>query len=243
MREALVRTEMLLGPEAMERLRRSRVLLFGLGGVGGYCAEALARSGLGRIDLVDRDRYQVSNLNRQLHATRSTVGRLKTEVVRERILDIDPDIAVRTYPLFYLPETAEEISLAEYDYVLDCIDTVKAKLHLICACHAREVPVISCMGTGNKLYPERFVVTDLARTSGCPLARVMRRELGRRGIRHVKVVYSPEEPLTPAPAPGEQPDEGRRSIPGSVSFVPGAAGLLMAGEVIRDLAGVTPSAR
>ncbi len=241
--EALVRTEMLLGPEAMARLRRSRVLLFGLGGVGGYCAEALARSGLGRIDLVDRDRYQVSNLNRQLHATRSTVGRLKTEVVRERIADIDPDIAVRTYPLFYLPETADEIPLAEYDYVLDCIDTVKAKLHLISACHALHVPVISCMGTGNKLYPERFMVADLARTSVCPLARVMRRELGRQGIRHVKVVYSPEDPLTPAPALGEQPDEGRRSIPGSVSFVPGTAGLLMAGEVIRDLAGVTLSGR
>ncbi len=239
MGEALVRTEMLLGAEAMARLRRSSVLLFGLGGVGGYCAEALARSGLGRIGLVDRDCYQESNLNRQLHATRATVGRQKTEVVRERIAAIDPETAVETYPIFYLPETADQIDLASYDYVLDCIDTVRAKLHLIESCHALGVPVISCMGTGNKLHPEQFTVTDLARTSGCPLARVMRRELGRRGIRHVQVVYSPEEPLTPTPPPGETPDEGRRSIPGSVSFVPGTAGLLMAGAVIRALAGLS----
>lgn len=238
MGQQLIRTEILLGQEAMDRLRRSSVLLFGLGGVGGYCAEALARSGLGRIDLVDRDRYSESNLNRQLHATRATVGRLKTEVVRERIAAIDPEIQVDTYPIFYLPETADQIDLSRYDYVIDCIDTVKAKLHLITACHALGVPVISCMGTGNKLHPERLQLADLSKTSVCPLARVMRKELGKLGIRHLKVVYSTEDGLTPAPVPGEAPDEGRRSIPGSVSFVPGTAGLLLAGQVIRDLAGV-----
>lgn len=238
MGQQLIRTEILLGQEAMDRLRRSSVLLFGLGGVGGYCAEALARSGLGRIDLVDRDRYSESNLNRQLHATRATVGRLKTEVVRERIAAIDPEIQVDTYPIFYLPETADQIDLSRYDYVIDCIDTVKAKLHLITACHALGVPVISCMGTGNKLHPERLQLADLSKTSVCPLARVMRKELGKLEIRHLKVVYSTEDALTPAPVPGETPDEGRRSIPGSVSFVPGTAGLLLAGQVIRDLAGV-----
>lgn len=237
MEDSLIRTEILLGEAAMARLRRSSVLLFGLGGVGGYCAEALARSGLGRIDLVDRDRYSVSNLNRQLHATRATVGQLKTEVVRARIAAIDPEIQVDTYPIFYVPETAGQIDLARYDYVIDCIDTVKAKLHLISACHALGVPVISCMGTGNKLHPELFQIADLSKTSVCPLARVMRKELGKLGIRHLKVVYSTEEALTPAPVPGEQPEEGRRSIPGSVSFVPGTAGLLLAGQVIRELAG------
>lgn len=238
MQEQLIRTEILLGQEAMVRLRQSSVLLVGLGGVGGYCAEALARSGLGRIDLVDRDQYTVSNLNRQLHATRLTVGRLKTEVVQERIAAIDPEISVETYPIFYLPETAGSIDLSRYNYVIDCIDTVKAKVHLISACRALQVPVISCMGTGNKLHPELLRLADLSKTSVCPLARVMRKELGKLGIRHLNVVYSTEAVLTPAPVPGEPPDEGRRSIPGSVSFVPGAAGLLLAGKVIRDLAGV-----
>ena len=238
MSQQLIRTEILLGREAMDRLRRSQVLLLGLGGVGGYCAEALARSGLGRIDLVDRDRYSESNLNRQLHATRATIGQLKTQVVRDRIAAIDPEITVDTYPLFYLPETADQIDLSRYDYVIDCIDTVKAKVHLIAQCHALGVPVISSMGTGNKLDPQRLQVADLSKTSVCPLARVMRKELGKLGIRHLKVVYSTEDPRTPAPVPGEIPDEGRRSIPGSVSFVPGAAGLLLAGEVIRTLAGL-----
>ena len=238
MNEQLIRTEILLGSEALERLRRARVLLFGLGGVGGYCAEALARSGVGRIDLVDRDRYSLSNLNRQLHATRETVGRLKVEVVRERIAAIDPEIQVEVFPIFYLPETAGQIDLGQYDYVIDCIDTVKAKLHIVTACRSLGVPVISCMGTGNKLHPELLRVADLSKTSVCPLARVMRKELGKLGIRHLKVVYSTEDARTPAPVPGETPDEGRRSIPGSVSFVPGAAGLLLAGQVIRELAGV-----
>lgn len=238
MNEQLSRTELLLGSEAIERLRRAKVLLFGLGGVGGYCAEALARSGLGRIDLVDRDRYSVSNLNRQLHATRATVGQLKTEAVRERIAAIDPEIQVDTFPIFYLPETAGQIDLSQYDYVIDCIDTVKAKLHIVTACYALGVPVISCMGTGNKLHPELLRIADLSKTSVCPLARVMRKELGKLGIKHLAVVYSTEAALTPLHPPEEAPDEGRRSIPGSVSFVPGAAGLLLAGQVIRDLAGV-----
>ena len=231
----LIRAQILLGEEAMARLRNSKIALFGLGGVGGYCAEALARSGVGRMDLIDRDEYSLSNLNRQLHATRSTVGRLKVDVVKERIADIDPEIEVNTFPMFYLPETADAIDLSQYDYVIDCIDTVKAKLHIITACHGLGVPVISCMGTGNKLHPEWFQVADISKTSICPLARVMRKELKNRGIKHLKVVYSQEEALTPAPVPGEVPDEGRRSIPGSVAFVPGAAGLLLAGQVVRDL--------
>ena len=237
MNEQLIRTEILLGSEALERLRRARVLLFGLGGVGGYCAEALACSGLGRIDLVDRDRYSLSNLNRQLHATRETVGRLKVEVVRERIAAIDPEIQVEVFPIFYLPETAGQIDLGQYDYVIDCIDTVKAKLHIVTACRSLGVPVISCMGTGNKLRPELLRVADLSKTSVCPLARVMRRELGKRGIRHVKVVYSQEEALTPTGWEEEAAALGKRQIPGSVAFVPGAAGLLLAGEVVRDLTG------
>jgi len=234
----LIRARILLGDSAMSRLRSAKVALFGLGGVGGYCAEALARSGVGQLHLIDRDTFSLSNLNRQLHATRSTVGRLKVEVVKERIAEIDPDIQVVTYPIFYLPETAEAVDLAQFDYVIDCIDTVKAKLHIITACHQLGVPVISSMGTGNKLYPERFQIADLSKTSICPLARVMRKELARRGIRHLKVVYSQEEALTPASVPGEEPDEGRRSIPGSLAFVPGTAGLLLAGEVVRDLAGL-----
>lgn len=234
----LIRARILLGDTAMDRLRQAKVALFGLGGVGGYCAEALARSGVGQLDLIDRDSYSLSNLNRQLHATRSSVGRLKVEVVKERIADIDPEIRVRTFPMFYLPENAHAIDLAQYDYVIDCIDTVKAKLHIITACYELGVPVISCMGTGNKLHPELFQIADISRTSICPLARVMRKELARRGIRHLKVVYSQEEALTPAPVPGEDPDEGRRSIPGSLAFVPGAAGLLLAGQVVRDLIGI-----
>ena len=233
------RTRLLLGCDGLERLRHARVILFGLGGVGGYAAEALARSGIGRIDLVDHDTVSLTNLNRQLLATHSTLGMYKVDAAAQRIRDIDPTIDVRTHRLFYLPETAERIDLSAYDYVLDAIDTVTGKLMLIANAKAAGVPVISCMGTGNKLDPTTFAVADISKTSGCALARIMRKECAKRGIRGVKVVYSPEEPA-PCAAPEEQElpaaEAGRRSIPGSTAFVPGTAGLIMAGEVIKDLA-------
>ena len=231
------RTEMLLGPVAVEKLRRARVAVFGLGGVGGYVVEALARGGIGALDLVDSDTVSQSNLNRQLLALRSTLGLPKTEAARRRILDIDPGITVKTWELFYNADTADAFDLGAYDYIVDAIDTVSAKLLLAERAVAAGTPIISSMGTGNKLDPSAFRVADLAKTSMDPLARVMRRELGKRGIRHLKVVFSPEEVLTPQGGREEAESLGKRQIPGSVSFVPGAAGLILAGEVIRHIAG------
>ena len=211
--------------------------MFGLGGVGGYVVEALARGGIGALDLVDSDTVSQSNLNRQLLALRSTLGLPKTEAARRRILDIDPGITVKTWELFYNADTADAFDLGAYDYIVDAIDTVSAKLLLAERALAAGTPIISSMGTGNKLDPSAFRVADLAKTSMDPLARVMRRELGKRGIRHLKVVFSPEEALTPQGGREEAESLGKRQIPGSVSFVPGAAGLILAGEVIRHIAG------
>ena len=236
MKEEFSRTGLLLGEQAQERLQKARVALFGLGGVGGYTLEALARSGIGELHLIDNDCFSLSNLNRQLLATHATVGRPKVAVAKERVLDINPDAVVHTYPIFYTPDTADQLDFSDFDYVIDAIDTVSGKLSLIERAFAAGVPVISCMGTGNKLDPAGFICTDLSKTSMCPLARVMRRELGKRGIRHMKVVYSQEEPLTPVGWEEEAAAIGKRQIPGSVSFVPGAAGLILAGEVIKDIA-------
>ena len=236
MREQFIRTEMLLGAEALARLQRARVALFGLGGVGGYALEALARSGIGQLDLIDNDTVSVSNLNRQILATHSTVGMPKVEAGKRRVLDINPHCVVRTYPLFYTPDTAGSFDFSQYDYVVDAIDTVTGKLALVQQAHDAAVPIISCMGTGNKLDASQFEVADISKTSMCPLARVMRRELGKRGIRHLKVVYSKEEALTPTGWEEEAAALGKRQIPGSVAFVPGAAGLILAGEVVRDIA-------
>ena len=234
MEDMFSRTRMLLGDEAMDRLGRARVAVFGIGGVGGHAVEALARSGVGALDLVDSDRVALSNLNRQIIATRDTLGMLKVEAAKARVLSINPDCAVETWPVFFLPETADRFDFTQYDYVIDAIDTVAGKLRLIEAAKAAGVPVISSMGAGNKLDPTAFRVADISETSVCPLARVMRRELKKRGIDHVKVVFSTEPALVPAPT--EEPT-ARRSTPGSTAFVPAVAGLILAGEVIKDLIG------
>lgn len=225
------RTALLLGEEGVEKLKKARVAVFGVGGVGGYVVEALARSGVGALDLIDKDTVSESNINRQIIALHSTVGRLKTEVAAERAKDINPDICVRTHNVFYLPETAETFDFSQYDYVVDAMDTVSGKIALIEQAKRANVPVISSMGAGNKLDPTAFEVADITKTSVCPLARVMRRELKKRGIEHVKVVYSKEEPL---PSPLTDAESGK-SIPGSVAFVPSVVGLILAGEVIKDL--------
>ena len=226
------RTSMLLGEEAVHRLIGARVAIFGIGGVGGYVAEALARAGVGALDLIDSDTVSVSNINRQIIALHSTVGRPKVEVMAERIRDINPDCRVRTFPLFYLPETADQFDFSDYDYIADAIDTVSAKIDLAVRAQQAGVPIIAAMGAGNKLDASAFEVADLSKTSVCPLARIMRVELRKRGITHMKVVYSKEEPVVTPPAT----EQGvRRSIPASISFVPGAAGLIMAGQIIRDL--------
>ena len=232
------RTEMLLGKAAMERLRNARVAVFGLGGVGGYVVEALARGGIGALELIDSDTIGESNLNRQILALRSTLGLPKTEAARRRVLDINPQAKVVTREVFYNADTADSFDLGACDYIVDAIDTVSSKLLLIERSIAAGTPIISSMGTGNKLDPAAFRVEDLAKTSMDPLARVMRRELGKRGIKHLKVVWSPEEALTPQGWEAEAEALGKRQIPGSVSFVPGAAGLILAGEVLRELAGV-----
>ena len=235
------RTRLLLGREGFDKLRQARVAVFGLGGVGGYTAEALARSGIGHLDLIDDDTVGETNLNRQILALNSTLGMYKVDVAAARIRDIDPSIKVNTYKTFYLPETADQFDFSQYDYVIDAIDTVTGKLGLIAQAKAAGVPVISCMGTGNKLDPCGFQVADISKTSGCALARIMRKECAKRGITGVKVVYSKELPLSPEPDPEDVPEpqrEGssRRSTPGSTAFVPGVAGLILAGEVVRDLA-------
>ncbi len=231
------RTRLLLGDTGINRLRNARVILFGLGGVGGYTAEALARAGVGHIDLVDHDTVSLTNLNRQVLALHSTIGQYKVDVARSRILDIDPTIEVRAHKTFFLPENADDFDFTQYDYVIDAIDTVTGKLAIIEKAHAAGVPVISCMGTGNKLDPSDFRVADISKTSGCALARIMRKECAKRKIKGVKVVYSQELPLTPDDDPETKAENpGRRSTPGSVPFVPGAAGFVLAGEVIRTLA-------
>lgn len=237
MLEQFLRTEMLLGSEAIRRLQKARMAVFGLGGVGGYAVEALARSGVGSLDLIDSDTVSVSNLNRQLLATHSTVGMLKVDAARNRVLDINPDCIVRTYPVFYTPDTAGQFDFTQYDYIVDAIDTVTGKLALVERAKAADTPIICSMGTGNKLDASAFRVADISKTAMCPLARVMRKELSKRGIRHLKVVYSQEEALTPTGWEEEAAALGKRQIPGSVAFVPGAAGLLLAGEVVRDLTG------
>lgn len=233
------RTRMLLGDEGLNKLRHARVALFGLGGVGGYTAEALARAGIGHIDLIDDDTVSITNLNRQLLALHSTVGMPKTEAAAARIRDIDPTIEVTVHNVFYLPETAGQFDFTKYDYVCDAIDTVTGKLALIAQAKAAGCPVISCMGTGDKLDAAAFRVADISKTSGCALARIMRKECAKRGIRGVKVVYSPELPTEHHEIPDPEPQrEGssRRATPGSVAYVPAVAGLIMAGEVIKDLA-------
>ena len=237
MREEFSRMGLLLGEEALSRLEGARVAVFGLGGVGGYTVEALARAGIGHLDLIDSDTVSVSNRNRQILATRSTLGLPKTEAAKRRVLDINEEAQITTWELFYNADTADQIDLSEYDYIVDAIDTVTAKLLLIQRAHDVGTPIISCMGTGNKLDPTAFQVADISKTAMCPLARVMRKELGKRGIKHLKVVYSQEEAMTPHGAEEEMAALGKRQIPGSVSFVPGAAGLILAGEVIRDLTG------
>lgn len=222
MREEFSRTELLLGAEAMEKLARSRVAVFGVGGVGGYVCEALVRSGVGAFDLVDNDKVSLSNLNRQIIATRETVGRYKTEVMRERMLAINPEVDVRIHSCFFLPENAGQFPFETYDYVVDAVDTVTAKIELVLRAQANHVPVISSMGAGNKLDASAFRTADIYETKVCPLARVMRRELKKRKVEHLKVVYSEEEPA-------------RKGMPGSVAFVPSAAGLMIAGEVVKDL--------
>ncbi len=233
--EQFSRTQLLLGEEAMQKLYRARVAVFGIGGVGGYTVEALARSGVGALDLIDSDTVSVSNINRQILATHSAVGRLKVEVAKARILAINPGCQVRTYPCFYLPETADRFDFAQYDYIVDAIDTVTGKLQLVERAHAAGTPIICSMGTGNKLDPAAFQVSDISKTSVCPLARIMRKELKKRGISHLKVVYSQEDALTPVGAEEEMACTGKRQIPGSTPFVPGVAGLILAGEVIKDL--------
>ncbi|MDO4270923.1 MAG: tRNA threonylcarbamoyladenosine dehydratase [Eubacteriales bacterium] len=229
------RAELLLGPAALERLSRAHVAVFGVGGVGSFACEALARAGVGELTLIDNDTVSLTNRNRQLIALTSTTGRPKTEVMRERILDINPGAAVHALQLFYTPDCA--LDLTQFDYVIDAIDTVTAKLHLIEQCDRLGVPLISSMGTGNKLDPARFEVADIYKTSVCPLARVIRLECKKRRIRRLKVVYSKEEARTPLPS-DEQKGTAGRAVPGSVSFVPPVAGMILAGECVKDLTGV-----
>ena len=236
MNEQFLRTAMLLGEEAVQRLQEARVAVFGIGGVGGYTVEALARSGIGQMDLIDSDTVSRSNINRQLLATHSTVGMPKVEAARARILDINPDCIVRCHQVFYTPETADQFDFRDYHYIVDAIDTVTGKLALVERAAEAGTPIICCMGTGNKLDASAFQVADISKTSMCPLARIMRKELSKRGIKHLKVVYSKEEALTPTGWEEEAAALGKRQIPGSVAFVPGAAGLILAGEVIKDIA-------
>ena len=245
-REQYSRTRLLLGQAGLDQLRRARVAVFGVGGVGGYVVEALARSGVGALDLIDDDKVCLSNLNRQIIATRSTLGRYKVDAAAARIRDIDPDIQVRTYKTFYTPETADLFDFTQYSYVVDAIDTVTGKLALVMQAQAAGVPIICSMGAGNKLDPSRFEVADIYDTSVCPLARVMRNECRKRGVKHLKVVYSKEPALAPrmeemepetTAEPTARPGAPKKRAPGSLAFVPSAAGLILAGEVICDLTG------
>jgi tRNA A37 threonylcarbamoyladenosine dehydratase len=242
-----IRFEMLIGPEGLARLRRARIAVFGLGGVGGYVAEALARAGVGTLDLIDNDRVALSNLNRQIIALHSTLGMTKVEAAAARVRDIDPSIVVHQFQTFYLPGTRDQFDFSAYDYVVDCIDTVSAKLDLVMQCRAAGTPIISALGTGNKLDPAKLELADIYDTAVCPLARVMRKELRRRGVEKLQVVYSREEPITPLFQPESEQDASlspddpafygnkRRSVPGSSPFVPPAAGLLIASAVVGDI--------
>ena len=245
------RTQLLMGTQAMEQLKKSHVAIFGVGGVGGYTVEALARSGIGEITIVDDDEVCLTNINRQIIATRSTVGRKKVDVMKERILDINPDVIVHTHACFYLPETADQFDFTQYDYVVDAVDTVTAKIELVMQAQLANTKIISCMGAGNKLDPTMFEVADIYKTSVCPLAKVMRRELKARHVKKLKVVYSKELARKPiqneensckenciCPPGATRTCAQRRAIPGSTAFVPSVAGLIIAGEVIKDLAGV-----
>lgn len=245
------RTELLLGHEGMKKLSKARVAVFGIGGVGGYTVEALARSGVGTLDLIDDDKVCLTNINRQIIATRKTVGQYKVDVAEERVHDINPDAVVHTYKMFYTPETASQFDFTQYDYVVDAIDTVTGKIELVEQANRAGTPIISCMGAGNKLNAAAFEVSDIYKTSFCPLARVMRYELRRRGIRKLKVVYSREQAMTPiddmatscrqnciCPPGTARKCTQRRQVPGSTAFVPAAAGLIAAGEVVKDLTGV-----
>ncbi|MCR5676164.1 MAG: tRNA threonylcarbamoyladenosine dehydratase [Lachnospiraceae bacterium] len=227
------RTELLLGTEAIESLHKKRVAVFGIGGVGGYVCEALVRSGIGAFDLIDDDRVCLTNLNRQIIATTKTVGKYKVEVMRDRMLEINPDAKVTIHQCFFLPENADDFPFHEYDYVVDAVDTVTAKIELILRAQSAGVPVISAMGAGNKLDAGKLKIADIYDTKTCPLARVMRRELKKRNVRSLKVVYSDEQPVRPAET--QQDRTERRSVPGSTAFVPAVAGLLIAGEIVRDL--------
>lgn len=229
------RFQMLIGNEAFQNLRNKRVAIFGVGGVGGYATEALARSGVGTLDLIDHDDVSLTNLNRQIYALHSTVGKLKCDVAKERIHDIDPSIHVNCYPVFYLPEKRDEFPFREWDFIIDAIDTVSAKIDLIKAADDYRIPIISSMGCGNRLDPSKLVYTDLFKTKNDPLARVMRRELRKCGIDHLSVVYSEELPIRAKEESGEEVPEGKRSIPGSSAFVPPAAGLLIASKVVEKL--------
>lgn len=242
------RTELLFGKEAMEKLAHSRVAVFGIGGVGGYVCEALVRSGVGAFDLIDDDKVCLTNLNRQIIATRSTVGKYKTDVMMERMKDINPDVEVQVHKCFFLPENADSFPFADYDYVVDAVDTVTAKISLVMKAQEAGVPIISSMGAGNKLDASAFRVADIYKTKVCPLAKVMRRELKKRGVKKLKVVYSTEKPVRPledmsiscrthciCPPGAQHKCTERRDIPGSVAFVPSVAGLIIAGEVIKDL--------
>ena len=234
MLEQFERTELLLGKEKLERLAKARVAIFGVGGVGGYVVEALVRSGVGALDLIDNDTVSLSNLNRQIIATRNTIGRLKTEVCKERVLSINPECKVITHNCFYLPETKEQFDFTQYDYVVDAIDTVTGKISLVMQAEESHTPIISSKGAGNKLNPSEFQVADIYHTSVCPLARVMRQELKKRGIKKLKVVYSQEKPIKPMKKEGGD-NTGEKPVPGSISFVPSVAGLIVASEVIKDL--------
>ena len=229
------RTRFLLGAEGMEKLKNAHVAVFGLGGVGGYVVEALARSGVGALTLVDHDTISLTNINRQLLATHETIGMEKSDAAKARVLAIDPSIQVNALKTFYMPDTADQFDFSQYDYVVDAVDTVTAKLSLIVACKEAGTPIISSMGTGNKLDPTKFQIADIAKTSICPLARIMRKECAKRGIKHVKVLFSTEDAITPQCDSTEEMPEGRRALPGSVAFVPSVAGLIIAGEVIKDL--------
>lgn len=242
------RTELLVGADGMERLKNARVAVFGIGGVGGYTVEALARSGVGTLDLIDDDKVCLTNINRQIIATRSTVGKYKVDVAKDRVLDINPDAHVNIYKTFYMPDTAEQFDFGQYDYVVDAIDTITGKIELIMQADRTNTPIISSMGAGNKMDPTAFKVADIYKTSVCPLAKVMRRELKKRGIRKLKVVYSEEKPITPVddmaiscktncicPPGTVRKCTQRRQVPGSNAFVPSVVGLIIAGEVIKDI--------
>ena len=236
--DAFSRTRLLLGADAMDKLKNAHVAVFGMGGVGGFVVEALARSGVGELTLVDHDTISVTNINRQILATVDTVGMEKSDAAAKRALAINPDCKVHALHKFYGPDTASEFDFAAYDYVVDAIDTVTGKLALIAAAKAADVPILCCMGTGNKLDPTRFEIADISKTSVCPLARIMRKECAKRGFQNVKVLYSTEDPIPSDPnaLTDEELPEGRRALPGSVAFVPSVAGLIIAGEVSKDLA-------